>query len=126
MKEYSTSLDSNFENNSIDIKREISYYLFFWPWFLVFTLILLGGTFLNLRYADRIYESSAQIQIKNSKADPSSFLTEGSGFNLNRSSLISFFVSFSDSLSIAIIPICHFGNAHYLRAWAPRDSFALR
>lgn len=88
MKEYSTSLDSNFENNSIDIKREISYYLFFWPWFLVFTLILLGGTFLNLRYADRIYESSAQIQIKNSKADPSSFLTEGSGFNLNRSSNI--------------------------------------
>lgn len=88
MKEYSTSLDSNFENNSIDIKREITYYLFFWPWFLVFTLILLGGTFLNLRYSDRIYESSAQIQIKNSKADPSSFLTEGSGFNLNRSSNI--------------------------------------
>ena len=88
MKEYSTTFDSNFEDKSLDIKKEISYYLFFWPWFLVFTILLLGITFLNLRYSDRIYESSAQIQIKDSNADPSSFLTEGAGFNLNRSSNI--------------------------------------
>lgn len=88
MKEYSTTSDNDFGSNNIDIKKEFSYYLFFWPWFLVFTLLLLGGTFLNLRYSDRIYESSAQIQIKNSNADPSSFLTEGSGFNLNRASNI--------------------------------------
>ncbi len=88
MNEYSTTLDSNLNDNSLDLKKEISYYLFFWPWILAFTILLLGGTYLNLRYADRIYESSAQIQIKNSKADPSSFLTEGSGFNLNRGSNI--------------------------------------
>tara|TARA_B110000003_G_scaffold14445_1_gene14174 strand:- start:3320 stop:5653 length:2334 start_codon:yes stop_codon:yes gene_type:complete len=88
MNEYSTNLDSNLNDNSLDLKKEISYYLFFWPWILAFTILLLGGTYLNLRYADRIYESSAQIQIKNSKADPSSFLTEGSGFNLNRGSNI--------------------------------------
>ena len=89
MKEYSTTFDSNLEDNGINIKREISYYLFFWPWFIIFTLLLIAGTFLNLRYSDRIYESTAQIQIKNSNADPSSFLTEGSGlFNMNRSSNI--------------------------------------
>ena len=89
MKEYKINSDFNFDDNQIDIKKEIRYYLFFWPWFLVFTILLLFYTFFNLRYSDRVYESSAQIQIKNSKSDPSSFLTQGSGiFNLDKSNNI--------------------------------------
>jgi len=85
MKEYVTPLDSNQEEDTIDIKKELNYYLFFWPWFLVFTIVLLVSTFLQLRYADRIYESTAQIQIKKGKSDPSSFLTTGPGlFSLDK------------------------------------------
>ncbi len=57
--------NTNFqEENTFDIKKEIAYYWFFWPWFLGFTVACLIGAFLYLRYEDRVYDSSAQIQIK--------------------------------------------------------------
>ena len=62
------------EEDSIDIKKELGYYLFFWPWFLVTILIAFVSAFFYLRYADTVYSSSAQIQIK-TDADPASFLT---------------------------------------------------
>ena len=46
-------MNNNFENSlnqeeeSIDIKKEISYYLFFWPWFLL-TIVFALDRFLYL------------------------------------------------------------------------------
>ena len=70
--------NTNFEEeNSLDIKKEISYYLFFWPWFIGFTAAILIGAFLYLRYEDRVYQTTAQLQIKKGDSDASSFLTGG-------------------------------------------------
>ena len=73
-------MNNNFENSlnneeeSIDIKREFSYYFFFWPWFLVTISMALVGSYIYLRYTPNIYSSSAQVQITKSDAS-SSFLT---------------------------------------------------
>ena len=73
-------MKNNFENSlnnegeSIDIKREFSYYFFFWPWFLVTIVLALIGSYTYLRYTPNIYSSSAQVQITKSDAS-SSFLT---------------------------------------------------
>lgn len=61
-------------SENFNLKDEISYYLFFWPWFLLFTLISISGAFLYLRYTPNIYSSFAQVQITKSDAS-SSFLT---------------------------------------------------
>jgi capsular exopolysaccharide synthesis family protein len=68
------------EEDALDIKKEASYYLFFWPYFLVGVLIALVSAFLYLKTADRIYTSSAQLQIKKPAEDAASFLTGGVEF----------------------------------------------
>jgi capsular exopolysaccharide synthesis family protein len=68
------------EEDALDIKKEASYYLFFWPYFLVGVLIALVSAFLYLKTADRIYTSSAQLQIKKPAEDAASFLTGGMEF----------------------------------------------
>jgi capsular exopolysaccharide synthesis family protein len=66
---------SNIENEkSFNIKNEISYYLFFWPWFLMTIIMALLGSYTYLRYTPNIYKSYAQVQITKSDAS-SSFLT---------------------------------------------------
>ena len=65
------------EEDTIDIKKEIGYYLFFWPWFIGAILVAVVGSYLYLRTADRVYEASAQLQIKKTESDPTSFLTGG-------------------------------------------------
>lgn len=74
------------ENDSVDIVKEIRYYLFFWPWFLLSLILFTTGTYIYLRYADTVYQTSATLQVKDSSSDPSSFLTEQAGamFNLDR------------------------------------------
>ena len=73
-------MNNNFENSlnnegdSIDIKREFSYYFFFWPWFLLSIFFCVIGSFTYLRYSPNIFKSSAQVQITKSDAS-SSFLT---------------------------------------------------
>ena len=73
-------MNNNFENilnqeeQSFDFKKEISYYLFFWPWFLLTIVMALLGAYIYLRYTPNIYSSSAQVQITKSDAS-SSFLT---------------------------------------------------
>ncbi len=73
-------MNNNFENSSnqeevsFDLKRELSYYLFFWPWFLLSIFFGVIGSFVYLRYSPNIYKSSAQVQITKSDAS-SSFLT---------------------------------------------------
>ena len=71
-------MNNNFENIQIkkrkfNLKNEISYYLFFWPWFLL-TLLWHYRSYTYLRYTPNIYQSSAQVQITKSDAS-SSFLT---------------------------------------------------
>ena len=73
-------MNNNFENlsnqaeESLDIKKELSYYLFFWPWFLISIVLALVGSYVYIRYTPNIYKSSAQVQITKSDAS-SSFLT---------------------------------------------------
>ena len=76
----------NQEKDTLDIIKEINYYVFFWPWFLISVLLFSVGSFLYLRYADTIYQTNATLQVKDASSDPSSFLTEGAGamFNFNR------------------------------------------
>ena len=68
------------EEYSIDIKKEAGYYLFFWPYFLAGIIIAMVSAFLYLKTADRIYTSSAQLQIKKPAEDAASFLTGGMEF----------------------------------------------
>ena len=68
------------EEDSIDIKKEAGYYLFFWPYFLAGVIIAIVSAFLYLKTADRIYTSSAQLQIKKPAEDAASFLTGGMEF----------------------------------------------
>jgi capsular exopolysaccharide synthesis family protein len=80
----SQELPNNFsEEETIDIKKELSYYAFFWPYFLGLVLVALFGAYTFLRYEDRIYQTSAQLQIKKGDSDPTSFLTEGAEGLLN-------------------------------------------
>ena len=58
----------------MNIKKEFSYYFFFWPWFLLTIVFALIGSYIYLRYTPNIYSSSAQVQITKSDAS-SSFLT---------------------------------------------------
>ena len=64
----------NQEEVGFNIKKEISYYLFFWPWFLLTVIMAFVASFLYLRYTPNVYMSSAQVQITKSDAS-SSFLT---------------------------------------------------
>ena len=68
------------EEESIDIKKEAGYYLFFWPYFIAAITIAIVSAFLYLKTADRIYTSSAQLQIKKGTEDAASFLTGGMEF----------------------------------------------
>ena len=71
---YTNNFNSAFENDRFDLKKEISYYLFFWPWFLLTLVMALAASFVYLRYTPNIYSSSAQVHITKSDAS-SSFLT---------------------------------------------------
>ena len=74
------------EKDAIDIFKEINYYVFFWPWFLISMLLCSFGSYVYLRYAETVYQTNATLQVKDASSDPSSFLTEGAGamFNFNR------------------------------------------
>jgi len=68
------------EEDARDIKKEAGYYLFFWPYFIAGIIIAIVSAFLYLKTADRIYTSSAQLQIKKPAEDAASFLTGGMEF----------------------------------------------
>jgi capsular exopolysaccharide synthesis family protein len=62
------------EEGSFDLKKEIFYYLFFWPWFLLTLVVSILAAYTYLRYTPNVYSSSSQVQITQSDAS-SSFLT---------------------------------------------------
>lgn len=80
MNENITNNYNTQEEDAFDIKKEAGYYLFFWPYFLVGVIIAMSCAFLYLKTADRIYTSSAQLQIKKPAEDAASFLTGGMEF----------------------------------------------
>ena len=63
----------------LDIVKEIRYYTFFWPWFLASIFLMSVLAFVYLRYTSNTYASTAIIQVKDAKSDPSSFLTPSAG-----------------------------------------------
>ncbi|MDB2624704.1 polysaccharide biosynthesis tyrosine autokinase [Flavobacteriaceae bacterium] len=65
---------TDLKEENFDLKKEISYYLYFWPWFLLTIIIASIGSYTYLRYTPSIYKSNAQVQITKSDAS-SSFLT---------------------------------------------------
>ena len=52
-----------YEDVPVDLKKEFSRYLNYWPWFLVIVFITLSSTYFYIKYVPRIYESSAKIKI---------------------------------------------------------------
>ena len=67
---------SNPEKEDFNFKKEISYYLFFWPWFLLCLVMTFISSYLFLRYTPEIFKSTAQIQITKSDASSSFLSTE--------------------------------------------------
>ena len=74
------------ENEGVNIINEIKYYLFFWPWFLISVVLIFFCSFIYLRYSSNSFSTSATLQVKDAKSDPSSFLTRSAGamFNFNK------------------------------------------
>lgn len=62
--------------DNIALKKEINYYLYFWPIFLISILFFVVSGLLYLRYSSSIYNTTATVQIKKSSSDLSSFLTK--------------------------------------------------
>ena len=74
------------ENESLDLLDLVRYYTFFWPWFLFSIIFFILGSFFYIRYSNSIFLTSATLQVKDAKSDPSSFLTQSGGamFNFNK------------------------------------------
>ena len=50
----------------MDIKKELARYVQYWPWFLL-CLFCIGSAYFYLKYAPRIYESTAKIKVLDEK-----------------------------------------------------------
>lgn len=51
------------EDDNIDLKQELNKYLRYWPWFLISLAIAVIGSYAYLRYAPRIYQTTAKMKI---------------------------------------------------------------
>ncbi len=51
------------EEEGVDIKRELAKYLRYWPWFVVSLIIALISAYSYLRFAPRIYQTTAKMKI---------------------------------------------------------------
>ena len=51
------------EEESVDLKQEIKRYLRYWPWFVLAIAIALISAYTYLRYAPRIYQTTAKVKI---------------------------------------------------------------
>jgi capsular exopolysaccharide synthesis family protein len=77
---------TDLENDSIYIVKELRYYAFFWPWFLTSVIVMFLSAFVYLHYTSNTYNTTATLQVRDAKSDPSSFLAQSAGsmFNFNR------------------------------------------
>jgi capsular exopolysaccharide synthesis family protein len=51
------------EDDNVDLKQEFSKYLRYWPWFIISLIITFIGAYVYLRYAPRIYQTTAKMKI---------------------------------------------------------------
>ncbi len=51
------------EDDNANLKQEFNRYLRYWPWFILALVVALAGAYVYVRYAPRIYETSAKIKI---------------------------------------------------------------
>ena len=88
---------------SIDLVKEIRYYIFFWPWFLISVLLFSFASFIYLRYADTIYQTSATLQVKDATSDPSAFLTQTASpmFNLGRTKMDNYIAQIGSKINLS-------------------------
>jgi capsular exopolysaccharide synthesis family protein len=83
------SLDVQENEEQFDIKKALSKYLRYWPWFIVAIVISLVLGFFYLRYAPVVFESVAKIKILddskqlNISVDPLSILNGNSKINMD-------------------------------------------
>lgn len=83
------SLNIQEDEEQFDIKKALSRYVRYWPWFLAAIFISLTIGHFYLRYAPVVYESVAKIKIlddskqMNISADPLSLLNGGSKINMD-------------------------------------------
>ena len=77
--------DIDIEDKSVDLKKELTYYLYYWPWFLLSIILCLTAGIAYLGYSTNIYQTTAIIQIDEDTNDPASLLTQGLGINLKQS-----------------------------------------
>ncbi|WP_460217926.1 GumC family protein [Psychroserpens sp. MEBiC05023] len=50
-------------DDNIDLKQELFKYLRYWPWFLISLILFSIGSYIYLRYAPRIYKTTAKMKI---------------------------------------------------------------
>ncbi len=55
------------ENDSFDIKKEFYKYFFYWKYFVLAIVICLSTAFIYIKYAKKIYETTAKIKILDKK-----------------------------------------------------------
>lgn len=83
------SLDIQEDEEQFDIKKALSRYVRYWPWFLAAIFISITIGYFYLRYAPVVFESVAKIKILddskqlNISADPLSLLNGGSKINMD-------------------------------------------
>lgn len=82
------------EDTSFDIKHEVLKYLRYWPWFLGALIVSLACSYIYLRYAPRIFETTAKIKIldegKGLELPTAAFVFRRSNINLeNETAIIS-------------------------------------
>jgi len=82
------------EESNIDLKQELLRYLRYWPWFLASLLFFSFACYFYLRYAPKIYQTSAKIKIldegKGLELPTSAFIFKRSNINLeNETEIIS-------------------------------------
>ena len=93
------------DNNKFDFVKEINYYAFFWPWFLISLFFFTSVSYLYSRYSNTIYETSATLQVKDASSDPSSFLTgvSGSMFNFNKVKIDNYIAQISSKPNLGLV-----------------------
>ena len=83
------SLDIQEDEEQFDIKKALSKYVRYWPWFLIAIFISLVIGYFYLRYAPVVFESVAKIKILddskqlNISMDPMSILNGNSKINMD-------------------------------------------
>lgn len=54
---------TNLEDDKSNLKQELRKYLRYWPWFVLTLIITLISAYIYIRYAPRIYQTSAKIKV---------------------------------------------------------------